>query len=152
MSNKKLQKQKDREKKVKAKLLLQRKVITKERQKQAGEFRDEKIRRKEIRLHDRMDDMARDLMANFDKLPEATRKQIEHNIEILGALQDEWQKEQDARVTINEKLEAAGHTTLRDKLEALSKRNQAAEQTVTPSGEAECAMQTSKNEENSDHG
>jgi hypothetical protein len=48
-----------------------------------------------------------------------SRQKIEKNLEILKALEDEYLKEKEMKKTLNETLEAEGHVTLKDKINAL---------------------------------
>ena len=50
------------------------------------------------------------------------RQKIEKNMEILKALEDEYLKEKDQKRILNETLEAEGHITLKDKINALEEK------------------------------
>jgi len=47
---------------------------------------------------------------------------LKHNQQILKALQEEYIKEQQAKKELNDKLEAAGHVTLDEKLKAMDEQ------------------------------
>jgi hypothetical protein len=51
-----------------------------------------------------------------------SRQKIEKNMEILKALEDEYLKEQEQKKILNETLEAEGHITLKDKVNALEEK------------------------------
>lgn len=44
---------------------------------------------------------------------------LQHNMEILKALEDEYERDMAKKQEINERLEAEGHLTLKDKMNAL---------------------------------
>lgn len=50
------------------------------------------------------------------------RQKIEKNMEILRALEDEYLKEKEQKRILNETLEAEGHITLKDKINALEEK------------------------------
>lgn len=47
------------------------------------------------------------------------KKQLEHNMQILQALEEEYVNEMEAKKELNEALEKEGHMTLKEKLDAL---------------------------------
>ncbi len=47
---------------------------------------------------------------------------LQANIEILKALEEEYEKEQAARKKLNEELDAEGYSTVKDKMDALHKK------------------------------
>lgn len=53
---------------------------------------------------------------------ERVQKQLEHNVKILEALEDEYLKDQDVRKEINEELEAEGHSTFKEKMDAMEEK------------------------------
>lgn len=53
---------------------------------------------------------------------DAAKAQIEKNLELLKALEEEHDKEQALRQQVNEDLEAEGHISMKDKLDALHKK------------------------------
>jgi hypothetical protein len=50
------------------------------------------------------------------------KEKLEHNLEILKALEEEYLAEQEAKKQANEELEAEGHNTLQEKMDALAER------------------------------
>lgn len=63
-------------------------------------------------------------------------KKLERNMQILKALEDEYMKETEARKNLNQKLEAEGHLTMQEKLNALEKsaRESMGEEQVSAGG------------------
>lgn len=53
---------------------------------------------------------------------DSAKAQIEKNLELLKALEEEYDKEQALRQQVNEDLEAEGHMSMKDKLDALHKK------------------------------
>lgn len=51
------------------------------------------------------------------------KEQLENNLKILQALEDEYDAENKNRTELNKKLESEGHFTLKEKLDALHKTN-----------------------------
>ena len=49
-------------------------------------------------------------------------EKLKKNLEILQALEDEYEAEQQNRIYLNESLEAEGHVTMREKMDALHKK------------------------------
>jgi len=127
MSKKKLQekKKKARERRAKAKVL---KARAKKRAEAKHEREVAKIDRKysekpqpylkpETRLRINQEQAEADRQKD-----EEIKKQLEHNVKILKALEEEYLAEQEARKQANESLEAEGHETLQEKLDVLAKR------------------------------
>jgi hypothetical protein len=50
------------------------------------------------------------------------QSKIEHNLKILEALEEEYDKEQALRKQMNEKLEKEGHKTIKEKMDALHQK------------------------------
>lgn len=57
-----------------------------------------------------------------NEMPEDVREKINHNMKILEALEEEYDKEVNQRKKINDKLEKEGHTTMKEKMDALHKK------------------------------
>lgn len=55
-------------------------------------------------------------------LSEQTLSQLEMNVKILKALEDEYQQEQEKKANLNKELEEEGYTTLEEKLNSLHHR------------------------------
>ena len=51
-----------------------------------------------------------------------SRDKLERNMQILKALEEEYEKDKDAKKALNDQLESEGHVTLQDKLNALEKK------------------------------
>lgn len=54
---------------------------------------------------------------------EEVKEQLEKNLQILQALEDQYDQEQRSRQELNKQLEDEGHFTLKEKLDALHKKN-----------------------------
>ena len=54
----------------------------------------------------------------FDEI----QSKIEHNLKILEALEEEYDKEQNQRKEINENLEKEGHKTIKEKMNAIHEK------------------------------
>jgi hypothetical protein len=110
----KLQKRKAREQEVKNKLLVQRqqKIV------QARQERERVFVEQAKAAHEQM-------MKRFaevkDSLAPEVREQIEKNIEIYKALEEEHRLEMAQKKKLNQKLEESGHITPKEKIEALQK-------------------------------
>jgi hypothetical protein len=61
---------------------------------------------------------------------ERVLERLQRNAEILKALEEEYQRDMEAKKSVNEALEAEGHETLKDKLGAIEAR---AREAVNPS-------------------
>ena len=118
---KKVQKAKARKDSNVKKLLEQRSKIVKARQDEATALKQQKAARRAEIEQQRLDVFADQMAA---KLPEETRRQIEHNIEILKALEEEYEAEMQAKFKTNAELEEQGYQTLEEKVAALLKQNQ----------------------------
>ena len=75
-------------------------------------------------------DIDADVKANRDKItpyvsPEKEKlrkqQQLENNLQLLKALEEEYKKEQTARKELNDRLEAQGAHTLKEKIDVLGK-------------------------------
>ena len=67
---------------------------------------------------------AEKIMPIINPYKEKLRKQkaLAHNMEILHKLEEEYKKEQERRAKINADLEAEGHLTLVDKVQAIGEK------------------------------
>lgn len=110
---KQLKKKKERAEKNKAKTLRRHAAISKQNQIERKDYLIHKAMQKNRRQLAKMETIADEIL---DKLPPETRKQIENNIEILKALEDEYVRETGERQVLNTKLEEAGCLTLEDKM------------------------------------
>lgn len=119
---------KQKEKKKKARELVAKKRVLARRvklRKQVSEDRklaklDKKFREKiEPIIKDPEKRKAMQEMKKSDLL-----KKLEKNAEILKALEDQYNQEINYKNEINDKLESEGHHTIKEKLDALDKKNQ----------------------------
>ncbi len=106
-----------RKEEVKKKLQVQRTSLTKARQEEANALKAQKAARKAEIENQRLEVWAESIAA---KLPEATRRQIEHNIEILKALEEEYEAEMAAKLALNQQLESEGCVTFEEKLRGVA--------------------------------
>ena len=113
----KLQKRKAREKDAKKSVLAKRTEIRAKRKEEREEEKQER----------RIDKLQRDLHQmdqHFEKAAlqaasNDTLAQLEKNVQILRALEEEYEKEAEAKKAINEDLESKGYVTLDEKMQAL---------------------------------
>jgi hypothetical protein len=56
------------------------------------------------------------------KSMDEVRSKIEHNLQILEALEQEYDREQELRKELNTKLETEGHVTMKEKMDALHQK------------------------------
>jgi hypothetical protein len=122
-SKQKDKKKKEREKLVKKKMLLQREAAHKER----------KLVLKEKELEQTAQYIAHGKPQPFIKDPAALARReairartvsnkLKQNMEVLEALEREYEAEQSARSEMNAKLESEGHKTMREKMDALHQK------------------------------
>jgi hypothetical protein len=111
--NKKLQerKKKKRTKEVKQKMLDRRKALLKQKKYNKSVDADVKASREPIKP-----------IVNEKKQKEQKLKEIEHNLEILRKLEADYLKDQLKRKDVNDKLEAEGYHTLKEKIKALGEK------------------------------
>lgn len=114
--DKKVQKKKDRAKRVRKQVLLQRAAL------RAPKQEENKLRRKMKRITKLKKDMGKLNVWADDVLLGLSDKaltQLERNAKILKALEEEYQTEADRKKDLNDKLEAEGCLTLDEKLNHL---------------------------------
>lgn len=134
-----MRKQKERERLKRAKILGRREAIRKVAKQDREDARLEKRLKSIERGLDRFED--HHSIEDLRKLPEATLTQLEQNIKILQALEDEWQKEQDQRQQLNDELESEGYHTLEEKLRhSHDKLVQERDNSFGVCGSADCSM------------
>lgn len=121
--NKKFQKRKKREKLAKKKVLKRREALRaearKDRLEEVQKKKEESDLVKEIKEMEKLESWADEV---YDKLPEKTREQIATNIGILEALEEEYDRENSERQSLNDELEQQGHHTMDQKLKALQEK------------------------------
>lgn len=121
-----LKKRKEREAKALEQRLQRGKKASSEYQKNREQYLEQKMFNRQQRLEARLavakniDVAAHEI---FEKLPENTKDKIQKNIEILQALEDEYKAEMETKKKLNQQLEAAGHITFEEKIQALSDKN-----------------------------
>jgi hypothetical protein len=131
MNRKKFEKRKARERSVKAKTLKRRNIIQ-------AKHKEERLERlKQIEINKIVNPVEPFLTPEKQKEREdSAKKKLEHNMEILKALEAEYDKEQALRKSTNESLEAQGHHTLEEKIAALkTEQMEKAEQAQMPQSE-----------------
>jgi hypothetical protein len=125
MTKHKQRKKKQREREVKQKLL--RKREKKMKQDKEDRKQRETDRRAYVALHGvkkpyrkpREEVAAVEAIAAEALKKDQVKSQLEHNMKILEALNDEYEKEQSVRAEVNEKLESKGGHTIAQKMEVL---------------------------------
>jgi hypothetical protein len=120
---KKQQKKKDREKAIKAKNLIQREKARKERkmafeqQKQEKELNEMIYGKKKPILNSPEAAIERD-----EAQSKIVVEKLKRNLEILEALEKEYDAEQENREKLNQELELEGHLTIKEKMDALHQK------------------------------
>lgn len=113
---KKFQKRKNREKNIKAKLLVKREI----KAKKLKEIDQEKAAldavNKLVKQRVELEQWAKEVEG---KIPADTHSQIQHNIEILKALEEEYANELKQKDNLQQKLQSEGLHTLPEMLDAL---------------------------------
>ncbi len=118
-----LKKRKERQQKALEARLVIAKKNAKDRQEARKEYLAHKDYKAYLRFEKKREEMNRIIAENIEKYPEETRAKIEKNIEILKALEEEYNQEMATKKKLNEELEAQGHLTLEEKMQALSNKN-----------------------------
>jgi len=119
-------KKKDREKKSKAKVMKRRGWI----RKKAREIKEEEkwqkhFQVKQMPIRNKPQEIPTEpAVTSQRKIEDARRdqwikKRLEHNMKILEALEEEAKREEAARAEFNEKLEATGAKTMREKFDTM---------------------------------
>lgn len=125
MTNKKQKEKKikDRERKVEEKLKKRRDALRKEKK-----IMDLQ-KRQEEEAQNLVQGKLRPIVNDYEKVSEikenknaSALSQLQKNLEILKALEQEYDKEQQVRNSINETLESEGHLTMAEKMDALHKK------------------------------
>jgi hypothetical protein len=121
---KKLQKQKKRDQASKEKVLklrAKKRAIAKE---EKDEWRKDKIIKKIKHDMEGLDLWADEV---YEKMPENTLKQLQHNAKILRALEDEYEAEMKTRKDRQENLKEEGAATLNEMIDKLKIANESVE-------------------------
>ena len=120
----KQKKKNERNKRVKLKLANRREYARKERK---IVLEEERVKREtELLVNGKQKPIVNDKNKSKEvaKLKEELiKEQLEKNLKILQALEDQYDLEQKNRTELNQRLESEGHFTLREKLDALHKNN-----------------------------
>jgi hypothetical protein len=116
LANKKLQDRKKKKKERETKTKLQRRRLAEQREK-----KKEKQINKIVKLTEpKLKPITREAVAvNKD---EQIMQKLSHNMEILQALEDEYNKEMEAKKVLNEKLEDEGCVTIKEKFDSLEQK------------------------------
>ena len=120
----KQKKKNERNKRVKLKLANRREYARKERKIVLEEERAK--RETELLVNGKQKPIVNDINKSKEaaKLKEELiKEQLGKNLQILQALEDQYDLEQKNRTELNQRLESEGHFTLREKLDALHKNN-----------------------------
>jgi len=114
-TNKKIKKQKAKEKDKKAKVLKIRESLRKNAKEK--KYCDNLERK----LSEKPRPYRKDPNLSFEQSQEDIKKQIEKNLEMLKTLQEQQKTEDNSRKEINEKLESEGCSTFKEKLDVMAK-------------------------------
>jgi hypothetical protein len=117
-----MQKKKDREKKSKAKVLARRAAMrTAAKEERENHLAQEKLRRKPKPFRKGMVEMEGiELSAQLSEAE--VKDRLEHNMKILQALEEEYEKEISTREALNEEMEAEGLKNFEEKVQEAVKR------------------------------
>lgn len=113
-------KKKERERLVRAKVLGRREAIRRDRKEEQESQR--KFEESQTTMHGKLKPIVTnpELLAQLESArAKANSDKLKQNLEILEALEQEYEAEQAARSQMNEKLESEGHKTIREKMDAL---------------------------------
>jgi len=116
LQQRKLQKRKARDEKNKNARLFRERLAAEKRQELAADFRKLKRIKKLKKEMGQMNVWADDV---FMRMSENTISQLEHNAQILKALEEEYEKEWAKKKALNQDLEDKGLTSLKDKMQYL---------------------------------
>lgn len=119
-TQRKIKKKKERDQKAHAKVILRREAKHKKEAEQRETYRHGKRVMKLQRDLDRFGESYPPEM--YFELSKETIEKLEHNVQILKALENEWTVEQKDREEFNAELEAQGHMTLEQKMKAAHDR------------------------------
>lgn len=147
----KLKKKKTKEREAKKRVLARREQLRAPAREEREERRREKRQDKLMKDVDAMDNgfqmYTEEQLAACD---EKTLTQLEKNCKILRGLELEFEKEVENKLKLNSDLEEEGHSTLEEKLNAMSQKNidqqkaAAASAQVGMGGSADCKMGSAK--------
>lgn len=116
---KKFKKKKEREKIAKQRVLRRREQMRSFRkEEEAKQKLERELAPRQMPILN--DPLMRELREKARK--DRANEQIEKNMQLLEALEQQYDQEQALRKEVNESLEAEGHMTMKDKLDALHKK------------------------------
>jgi hypothetical protein len=144
----KAKKKKAKEREAKKRVLARREQLRaparEEREERRREKRQDKLMNDVSALENNFQFYTEEQLAACD---EETLTQLEKNCKILRGLELEFEKEVEAKLKLNADLEEEGHTTLKDKLNAMSQKTidqQKKAAQVGMGGSADCKMGPAK--------
>lgn len=120
---KKAKKRKDREKKSREKVLKIRENMRKSRK--AAQLQEMREKEAHAIVHGKQMPFIKNPLKLAEReaaLANKAKSQLEKNMEILQALELEYEQEQAIRAHMNEKLESEGHKSLKEKMNALHEK------------------------------
>jgi hypothetical protein len=115
----KIQKKKARQKVVQAKLRHRREINRSVEKEKRDDIRAQKKFKKDQLVMEKLEEKMEEL---YSKLPPDTRMQLERNIEILKALEEEYDQEIAKKQNLNQELELQGNLTPEEKMKALHEK------------------------------
>lgn len=115
----KIQKKKARQKVVQTKLRNRREIVRSIEKEKRDEIRAQKKFKKDQLVMEKLEEKMEEI---YSKLPPETRAQLERNVEILKALEEEYDQEISKKQALNEELEIQGSITPEDKMKALHEK------------------------------
>jgi len=116
-------KKKNRERIAKVRVMYRREVLRKERKVEKEEQR--KFEEAQTIMHGKLMPVISDpaLLAQREAAhAKAVSDKLKQNLQILEALEQEYEAEQATRAAMNDKLESEGHKTMREKMDALHQK------------------------------
>lgn len=116
-------KKKERERLVKARVLVRRETLRKERKKEKED--QQRFEEAQAIMHGKPMPIIKnpEVAAQREAVrAQAVSDRLKQNLEILEALEREYEAEQAARAEMNDKLESEGHKTMREKMDALHQK------------------------------
>lgn len=116
-------KKKDRERIVKTRILSRREILRKERR--VEQEKQNSFEEAQAVIHGKTKPIIKNPVVAAQREADRARlvaDKLKKNLEILEALEREYDAEQSARAEMNDKLESEGHKTMREKMDALHQK------------------------------
>jgi len=113
-------KKKAREKKSKEKVLKRREVLRKQKREERAEEKDRRYYEVKGQTFRKEPAVTPQTQVRDPSKVKEVKARLEHNMEILKALEAEYDQEQEMRKKTHDKLEADGATTLREKMDLIA--------------------------------